>query len=125
MEADDESGEDDIEDEEEAIAEIMRSKKELKEISGSKFTKEIDMIEKILAKETGKDVKKEKKKDSNILAEPVKKAKDENIEDDEASLKEYESYDSDKEIAAYDELNDDLTQLTEEQFADLKFKKFG
>ena len=124
MEADDESGEDDIEDEEEAIAEIMRSKKELKEISGSKFSNEIDMIEKILAKEKGKDAKKEKKA-SNILAEPVKKAKDENIEDDEASLKEYESYDSDKEIAAYDELNDDLTQLTEEQFADLKFKKFG
>jgi hypothetical protein len=113
MEADDESGEDDIEDEEEAIAEIMRSKKELKELSGSKFSKEIDMIEKILAKETGKDVKKEKKKASNILAEPVKKEKDENIDDEEASLKEYESYDSDKEIAAYDELNDDLNQLTE------------
>ena len=111
MEADDESGEDDIEDEEEAIAEIMKSKKELKELSGSKFSKEIDMIEKILAKETGKDVKKEKKA-SNILAEPVKKAKDENM-DEEASLKEYESYDSDKEIAAYDELNDDLNQLTE------------
>ena len=113
MEADAESGEDDIEDEEEAIAEIMRSKKELKELSGSKFSKEIDMIEKILAKETGKDVKKEKKKASNILAEPVKKEKDENIDDEEASLKEYESYDSDKEIAAYDELNDDLNQLTE------------
>lgn len=112
MEADDESGEDDIEDEEEAIAEIMKSKKELKELSGSKFSKEIDMIEKILAKETGKDVKKEKKA-SNILAEPVKKAKDENMDDEEASLKEYESYDSDKEIAAYDELNDDLNQLTE------------
>ena len=81
------------------------------------------MIEKILAQE-----KKDKKveKDKNVLVEPVKKVKDEKIEEDEeASLKEYESYDSDKKIAAYDELNEDLSKLTEKEFADLKYKKFG
>ena len=75
MEAD-ESGEDSIEDEEEAIAEIMKSKKELKQIDKDlKNKKEIDMIQKILSKEN----KANEKKDKNILAEPVKKAKEEKI----------------------------------------------
>lgn len=84
------------------------------------------MIEKILAKEKQKD-KKPAEPENNVLVEPVKKAKVPEVaeDDDEASLKEYESYDSDKEIAAYDEMNEDLSKLTDKQFQELKFKKFG